>query len=189
MTAPDIKLMHDGRWERRVTGTEFFTPYHPVTMEPWTQETALAFTVEMEEQFKSDYAQQIQDQLAQPPAPSTSPYRQELTDLTMTPAPGEHLLTVEHELSDNSTFHGFAMGITTPIVTNGPNTFDVFIQISGVDTLLGTNATDRLSKTIDLPLGSNPKLIFVPSGVGATEFLSGAVTIRTHWFKPFLVGI
>ena len=183
MTAPEIKLMPDGRVERRWKGTEFFTPFHPVTMEPWTQETALAFTVELEEQFKSEYAQQIQDQLTQPPAPSTSPYRQKLTALTMTGA------TVEHELSDNSTFHGFAMGITTPVVTDGPNTFDVFIQISGVDTLLGTNATDRLSKTIDLPLGSNPKLIFVPSGLGATEFLSGAVTIRTHWFKPFLVGI
>lgn len=183
MTAPDIKLMHDGRWERRMTGTEFYTPFHPVTMEPWTQETALAFTVEMEEQFKSDYEQAKQDQLAQPPPPSTSPYRQQLTTLTMTGA------TVEHELSDNSTFHGFAMGITTPVVTDGPNTFNVFIQISGVDTLLGTNATDRLSKMIELPLGSNPKLVFVPSGVGATEFLSGAVTIKTHWFKPFPVGI
>jgi len=39
----------------------------------------------------------------------------------------------------------------------------IFIQISGVDTLLGTNATDRLSKSIELPLGSNPKLVFVPS--------------------------
>ncbi len=183
MTAPEIRIMHDGRVERRLTGTEFFSPFHPVTMEPWTQETALAFTVEMEEQFKSDYAQQIQDQLAQPPPPSTSPYRQELTTLTMTGA------TVEHELDDNSTFHGFAMGITTPVVTDGPNTFDIFIQISGVDTLLGTNTTDRLSKSIELPLGSNPKLVFVPSGVSATEFLSGAITIRTHWFKPFPVGI
>jgi len=183
MTAPEIRIMYDGRVERRWWGTEFFSPHHPVTMEPWTQATALAFTVEMEEQFKSDYEQAIQDQLAQPPPPSTSPYRQELTNLTMTGA------TVEHELSDNSTFHGFAMGITTPVVTDGPNTFDVFIQISGVDTLLGTNATDRLSKSFELPLGSNPKLVFVPSGLGATEFLSGTVTIRTYWFKPFPVGI
>ena len=183
MTAPEIKLMYDGRVERRVTGTENFSPFHPVTMEPWTQATALAFTVEMEEQFRIDYAAAIQAQLAQPPPPSTSPYRQELTALTMTGA------TVEHELRDNSTFHGFAMNISTPVVTDGPNTFDVFIQISGVDTLVGTETTDRLSKMIELPLGSNPKLVFVPSGLGATEFLSGAVTIRTHWFKPFPVGI
>jgi len=34
--------------------------------------------------------------------------------------------TVEHELDDNSTFHGFAMGITTPVVTDGPNTFNIY---------------------------------------------------------------
>lgn len=181
MTAPEIRIMPDGRVERRWTGTEFFSPFHPVTMEPWTQATALAFTVEDEEQWGIDYAAAIQAQLIAPPPASTNAYRERLIDLTMTGATVEHLLNVD------SIFNGLSMVVTTPVVTDGPNTFDVFIQVGGVDTLIGTQATQRVAKAVELPAGSNPKLVFVPSGVGATEFLSGAVRIRTHWFQPFVL--
>jgi|GEM_PF-5902078 len=177
-TAPEVKITFDGQVLRRTSGTENWTNRSPVTQELWTMETALAWTVEDEAQFLSDYEAEIQDALGQPPPASTNPFREETSDIVI--SGGETV--IEYDLYENSVCFGISMAIIEPVVTDGTNTFEIFRSINAVDTLIGNQDTTILSDVQVIAAGSNPKLKFVPNGA---QFVSGAIRIRKHWFQPF----